>query len=595
MGSISSAVVFLIDESFSQQQRLVESMRSKMESIATTLNSTLARMGDSPTVDVALVGYHQSADGRMNVGSRWGGGFAGRTWVSSAELRNSPLRVETRNRQVPDPVAGVRQETVEFPVWYDPVFFGGAIPRAAAYDFVAETLLAWMAGRELAQPPLIVSFLGELSPADPLGQSVIPLGKVNTPVGFPLLIQFYPGTNAVVPTIKYPASANFLPPGPIQEMFYACSSLDDGMIQSLRQSGEMVAAGAKGLVYNGRMVDLVRFLWLVREFAARMESGVWSVESEEVSLSGKESSETPKEENSVTEGTPDDSPAHLLTCSPVHPYCTPFPENTLPDEPADLPPRKTLVILLVDRSVSDVTYRPAADAWDRRLDKLHFMLGELSRRGRGQYDVSLIFYGQNADGSPSVEEMTLGREFLPDSLLLAAAGRVEEFRMQVPNGIGGIISLPRKKLSFADVTPTPTADPVPAFRRSMEVIRLWNEVRPQKILQPMLLHITAGEFQMERLDEAIRELSGPGLPPVWLHHWVFTERPHVGVCCPGELPETEDEKIVRLWEQSDPLPGRELLAGVRPGIAEDSRGMMVNMDFDILFEVIGTLGEGGAG
>ena len=167
--------------------------------------------------------------------------------------------------------------------------------------------------------------------------------------------------------------------------------------------------------------------------------------------------------------------------------------------------------------------------------------------------------------------------------------------MQMPNGIGGIISLPRKKLSFADVTPTTPADPVPAFRRSAEIIRLWNEVRSEKILQPMLLHITGGEFRMDRLADAIRELSGPDLPPIWLHHWVFTERPHVGICCPGELPETEDEKIVRLWEQSDPLPGRELLAGVRPGIAEDSRGMMVNMDFDILFEVIGTLGEGGAG
>ncbi len=676
----SSAIVFLIDESISQQQRMAEGTRSKMEGIATSLNSVLRQLGDGVPVDVAVVGYHGTQDGRMNVGSRWGGGLTGRVWVSSAELKNAPLRVETRHRQVPDPVMGVRQESVEFPVWYDPVHFGGIMPRTPAYDFVAETLLARMTGGEAAVPPLVMSFLGELTDADPLGQCVVPLGRVSSPAGFPLLMQIHLGTNMYVPAIKYPSMPQFLPPGAIQEMFHACSVLDDSMLRALQQAGENLAAGAKGLVHNGRMVDLVRFMGLAREYqtqhAGKTQSagaygdlppGPQSIPATfpphtsaavpqnipagvpngmpnamlDTVAAGDESSAEPAEEmmqpgkdpfsvsammtGGVTpppvnlappgmnitppampvppplpplppplENEPaDDMPLETTEDAVLPPdyelHCVPLAENKELPEPTDLPPRNILMLLLVDRSVSDVTYRPAMDAWNRRLDKCHFMLGEISRRGRGHYDVAVVFYGRDVDDTPTVEDGVLGRPFLPDVLLSESAGRVEEFKLQVPNGIGGLISLPRKKLCFEDVTPTLAADPVPAFMTVTEVIRAWDQARPQKILQPMLLHITAGKFQVDQLDDAVRMLKQDDLPPIWLHHWVFTERPHVGMCCPGELPEGEDETIVRLWEQSDPLPGREVLAGIRPGIADDSRGMMVNMDFDILFEVIDTL------
>lgn len=615
---MSAAVVFLEDESVSQQQRMAEGTRSKMEAFATSLNSVLRQMADGVPVDVAVVGYHAAADGRMNVGSRWGGALAGRVWVSSAELKSAPLRVETRHRQVPDPVAGVRQESVEFPVWYDPVFYGNPMPRTPAFDFVADTLLAWMNDKQPAAAPLVVSFLGELTEADPLGQCVVPLGRVSTPAGFPLLLQVHLGTNMYVPATKYPSMAQFLPPGAIQEMFHACSVLDDSMLRALQQAGENVAAGAKGLVHNGRMVDLVRFMGLVREYQAQlagkvpdfapppatapvMPAPVMPEVKEEIAppvsahappppvMMEMPESAPPQPEPQPQPSEPDESPADAELPADYDLHCVPLPENKDMPEPADLPPRNILMILLVDRSVSDVTYRPAMDAWARRLEKFHFMLGEISRRGRGHYDVAAVLYGRDVDETPTVEDGVLGRPFLPDSLLNESAGHVEEFTLQVPNGIGGLISLPRKKLCFEDTTPTLAADPVPAFMKVTDIIRQWNDARQQKVLQPMVLHITGGKFQLEQLDDAVRVLKQDDLPPIWLHHWVFTERPHVGLCCPGELAEGEDEMIVRLWEQSDPLPGREMLAGIRPGIADDSRGMMVNMDFDILFEVIDTL------
>ncbi|MBP3693687.1 MAG: hypothetical protein J6J31_04525 [Thermoguttaceae bacterium] len=269
--------------------------------------------------------------------------------------------------------------------------------------------------------------------------------------------------------------------------------------------------------------------------------------------------------------------------------CRALSAASVPAEPADLPPRQTLMLLLVDRSVTDLTYRPAVEMWNRRLEKTRFMLGELSRRGRGRYDAALIFYGKEADGTMSVESGTLGRSFLPDNLLAEAAGKVEPMMVQIPNGIGGLISLPRKKLSFTDCSPTYSASPIPGFQCAVEIVREWNSVRREKILSPILLHITAGKFRMEDLDAAIECLNAPDLPPIQLQHWIFTERPHAGVCCPNSSDFTQDETLQAIWERTDPLPGREFLAGVRPGIHEESRGMMVNMDFDVLFEVLDTL------
>ncbi len=216
------------------------------------------------------------------------------------------------------------------------------------------------------------------------------------------------------------------------------------------------------------------------------------------------------------------------------------------------------------------------------------MLGEIARRGRGRYDTALVFYGKERDGSMSAFSGALGKTYLSDNCLAESAGLVENTTIHIPNGIGGLLSLPRKRLGFADCTPTYPADPTPGFKRVVEIIKEWEATRQEKVLPPVVLHITSAKFQMDRLDNAIALLSDSDLSSVLLHHWVFTERPHTGVCCPGSSDFTTDADLLALWERSDALPARETLAGVRPGIHELSRGIMVNMDFDVLFEVLDT-------
>ncbi|MDO4575506.1 MAG: hypothetical protein Q4D98_09880 [Planctomycetia bacterium] len=612
----NACILFLVDESDLLRQRIVEGSRSKMEGICTALNSTLRQMEGGSPLDVAVVGYHLGADGQNHIGSRWGGAFAGKTWVSTAELLRNPLRVENRSRQVVDPgTRQMRMENVEFPVWVEPKEFGGPMPWIYAYDYVADQLLAWCGENRPVAPPLVISFLRDFATDESLAQAVTPLGKVQTPLGYPVLFQFHPGTYAHVPAIKYPSSANFLPLGPVQEMFHSCSPLSEPMLQTLRQHQEVPLPGAKGLVYNGRTIDLLRFMNLVKCYQAGLPAS--EVPSVPVSmpvspmpapsipvpsmpsplapvapLGGEEIAEPVAEAADVTEAAETASVAEPVASVEVPEgyqfRCVALAENKPLKEP-ELGPRQILLVLVMDRSVSDLTYRPAKDAWSRRLDKMRFMLGELARRGRGRYDVATVFYGAEEGGVTRVFSGSLGALYAADSALVAAAGKVEPCTIQLPNGIGGLISLPRKKLWFTDVNETLAADPVPAFAEVGNIFRQWVVARPEKVLQPLVLHITAGQFQPNRLDEAVGLLRGLEIPS-WLHHWVFTERPHKGVCCPGALEFAEaDPKLAYLWEHSDLLPGREILAGVRPGIHDRSRGIMVNMDFDILFEVIDTM------
>ncbi|MBE6427885.1 MAG: hypothetical protein E7028_04750 [Planctomycetaceae bacterium] len=787
-----ACVVFLIEEAPSMRMRIAEGTHSKLESISTAINSAIRQMDGLPPMDVAVIGYHRNLSGEPELGSRFGGKFTGKVWVSSDDLIANPLRIESRTRKSMDPATRlVTPVQVDFPVWFETECGPGKLEHIHVFRYLAEMLQEWAEAAQPILPPLVFSFLADLQPGNSIANAVVPLGSVSTPQGFPVLFQFHAGTYANVPAIKYPSVPQFLPYGPVQELFFACSPLSEPMFSALRQNQEFPSHGAKGLVHNGRMIDIVRMLSILKTIqtqlgtltpessekaqgtpeampektqaaekmampenafppafsptrspelstektktpqmaspfpsplpAARTEHSLsssieravplnlnvpHSSESAAISqsLAEKNVSEMPENSPSAEIGpaqetsdageadpqsvqrsiqtdsqgtseipaddsarspfplqtrldrdftedssfddvpriTPlppripkeplpaestkiqlpnlltgeinsifddfdraedeDDSLADIPSVenlpevkSEIVPHgfkycCDALPDNKIIGEPETGIPRQSLLVLLVDRSVSDLMYRPAHEIWNRRLEKTRFMLGEISRRGRGRYDVALVFYGKEQDGSMSVVSDTLGSSFICDKYLAGAAGRVEPMMVHIPNGIGGLLSLPRKKLSFTECSPTYPANPTPGFERAVEIIQEWYAVSSRKILPPVLLHITSGQFQIEHFDDALGKMNQVDMP-ICFQQWIFTERPHPGICCPNDEMFTTDQTLLALWERTDALPAREFLAGVRPGIHEESRGMVVNMDFDVLFEVLDTMAQ----
>ena len=65
----------------------------------------------------------------------------------------------------------------------------------------------------------------------------------------------------------YPSSDIHLPPGPPCDLFRWSSVLPDPMIAVLREAHVPVSVGARGMIYNASVADLIRMLSLVKVYA----------------------------------------------------------------------------------------------------------------------------------------------------------------------------------------------------------------------------------------------------------------------------------------------------------------------------------------
>ncbi len=569
----SGCVLFLVDESPAMDARVATGTKSKAQSVATALNSLLSQLAGGPVVDVAIVGYRTGTRSGQDVGPRWGGSLAGRRFVPSSELADAPLEVETRVRKVPgaDGIGVAREETVPFPVWYVPSL-GGTASRAAAFDHCRELLSEWVSSAGPgAKPPMLLSFIGELSSQespDGLGKT---LDQVQTPGGPPLVIHAHLSSSDRIPATLYPSGDAHLPPGPVRTLFEACGVLPDAFCGSLRQLRVRVNAGARGLIYNARMGDLIRMFSLVKTYARYQPP----VAAAPTAASTQTDAPTP---TSATAGTPaPDSPTV---------------EMPAPDTPTTAVPsaarQRAFVVFLLDRSVEDPAAEPAKSVWGRLQEHANELLAQLANRGRGRTDCAVVSYGSEAGGQPEVATTfsgpLAGRDVVADTDLAGGALRVDEVTEQVSNGIGGLVSVTRKKPIFVDLAPTGAASPAPAFAAVKELLARWRDDHAESRVAPILLQLTRGRFAPEEIAEAVGLLGEQGR--FTLYHLVVTEAPHPALAYPVGATNIQDAGLAKLHELSSPLLESRALAERKRAVARDSRGIVINGKFDLFWDGI---------
>ena len=577
----SGCVVFLVDESTAMEARVAGGTKSKAESVATALNSLLGQLTGGPVVDLAIVGYRMGAGGEQEIGPRWGGSLAARRFVASADLADAPLKVETRVRKVPGAggVGVAREETVPFPVWYVPSL-GGVAPRTVAFDHCRELLAEWItsAGAE-ARPPMVVSFVGELSSQESSQGLGGALDQVQTPGGPPLVIHAHLGSSDRIPATLYPSSDAHLPPGPIRSLFEACGVLPDAFCGALRQLRVRVNANARGLIYNARMGDLIRLLSLVRTYA-RSQPPVVAAPTGETTVAD---APTP---TCVTGGhlAPDSQTAQMPAPD------TPTVQVTTPDGSAPAPSETTqraLVVFLLDRSVEDPAADAASSVWQRLQQHANELLGQISKRGQGRIDCAALSYGSDPSGQATVATALAGplagRKVVADTDLAAGAHRLDEVIEQVSNGIGGLVSVTRKRPVFVDLSPTSAASPSPAFTAVKELLVRWRNDHGESRVAPIVLHLTRGRFTPDQIAEAVGLLGQPG--QFSLYHLVVTETPHAAMAYPADAAKIQDPGLAKLCELSSPLlecqtPARKTL------VWGESRGIVINGKFDLFWDGI---------
>ena len=465
-------------------------------------------------------------------------------------------------RKIPHPSGyGVaRQETVRFPIWYSPVL-GSAASKPAAMETCRQMLLAWLgSGGPLRKPPLVLSILGELEPGDGLAGAVRPIFEIQTPAGPPLVFHAHLGGPVRVPPTLYPSTDTHLPPGPVRELFPCASVLPELLAATLREVRVTVIRGARGLIYNAVMGDLIRFLSLVRTYAAYQPPAPQAAPQ----IAAPETRQAPEEPSAPPKTPP--GPASAETAA--------------------------LMVFLLDRSVDEPGAGQENQVWARLQRQANEILADLARRGQGRIETALVCYGSDGAGGSDVQVgfagTLAGPEFVHDTELAGGALREEEVCQQVSNGIGGLVSVTRRKPIFVDLEPTAAASPRAALEAVAQLVADWRAENPAAALGPIVLHLTRGRCDPGELAAGVEHLRQRGRPghDVLLYHLVLTESPHRSVAYPGEPSAIEAAGLRRMWELSSPLLGRRRLAARRPFVSAESRGLVINGRFDLLFEGI---------
>lgn len=147
---------------------------------------------------IGVIGYGSQ------VAPALGGGLAGRPLVPISEIANAPLRVEQRNKKVPDGAGGLVDMPVKFPVWFEPTA-DGMTPMCQALELARQTVADFIGRVPGCYPPVVVNISdGEANDGDP-EQVAAAIRNLTSSDGNVLLFNLHISSQAVA-AIEFPDS-----------------------------------------------------------------------------------------------------------------------------------------------------------------------------------------------------------------------------------------------------------------------------------------------------------------------------------------------------------------------------------------------------
>jgi hypothetical protein len=357
--------------------------------------------------------------------------------------------------------------------------------------------------------------------------------------------------------VLYPSSDVHLPPGPPRDLFRWSSVLPDYMIANLRSAKTPVSMGARGMIYNASVADLIRMLSLVKAYA---QQGL-------MSAPGHSSSQTP------------------CAVGPAAPAAGGFKSpELLADGTGTVPAAvSALLVLVADRSVADPADETSQKTWSRLQDQANDLLGQIAKRAHDQpLEVAVLTYGATADGSAELRSFDgplAGRQLVTPADLAAGAARVVEFTEKMSNGIGGLIAVNRKRSIYLDQPAAAAGFAAPAFAAVEMLTTSWRQGHPGCAV--IVLHLGRGCFDRETMLPALDTLARAG---TILYHLVVSEAPQRSLSYPATREKIEDPLLGELWDRSSPLASAPRLAAEKRLASAEGRGMVINGKFDLLLD-----------
>ena len=251
-----TAFLFMVDQSGSMDDKM-SSGRSKAQQVAEVLNRTLATIiirctkaeGTRNYFDIGVIGYGD--DGAYN-------GFHGALGSSVlhpiSAIEASPLRIEERQKKTDDGAGGIVEQSIKFPVWFEPHASGGT-PMCQAITKTAEELVVWCDSHPNSYPPTVLHITdGESTDGDPEELST-QLRQIQTSDGPILMFNLHTSTSGVNP-VEFPASETGLPDAYAKLLFRMSSPLPDHLIRFAQEKGFKVGMESRGFIFNADAVQI---------------------------------------------------------------------------------------------------------------------------------------------------------------------------------------------------------------------------------------------------------------------------------------------------------------------------------------------------
>ncbi len=257
-----SCFVFLIDQSGSMADSFGAGGggKRKADALADAINRLLQNLvlkcakseGVRDYYHVAVIGYGDS------VGPAFSGPLGGRDLVPISEVANLPARIEQRAKKVEDGAGGLVDQTVKFPIWFDPTASGGT-PMCAAMNQGQSLLDSWVIQHPDCFPPIVINISdGEPTDGDP-SSAADRLRAISTTDGNVLLFNLHISSQSAAP-IAFPDSEGALPDNHARLLFRMSSLLPPHLKDAASQEGIAVTEGTRGFVFNADMVAVIQFL-----------------------------------------------------------------------------------------------------------------------------------------------------------------------------------------------------------------------------------------------------------------------------------------------------------------------------------------------
>ena len=237
-----------------------ESSRRKADLLADAINRLLQNLvikcakeeGIRDYFHVGVLGYGEK------VGPALGGQLTGRELAPISDIGNLPARIEERKKKVEDGAGGLVEQTIRFPIWFDPVYHG-ATPMCQALNLAHDILSRWLPQHPDSFPPIVINITdGEATDGDP-STAADALRNLASSDGNVLLFNVHLSSKGAQP-IEFPDKPDALPDQYARLMFDLSSPLTPFMRSVAQQEGYAIAEGSRGFVFNADMISVIKFL-----------------------------------------------------------------------------------------------------------------------------------------------------------------------------------------------------------------------------------------------------------------------------------------------------------------------------------------------